>query len=370
MNAQRSGSKFERTLKWVGEGVARGWHLGVQLFVARNEEILLDLGIGNAALGRPMDRGSIGLWFSSGKPVTAVALAQLIEAGRMGWNDTVSRWIPEFGAHGKEVVTLGHILTHMGGFRTADSVPETTPWPETLSRICASPLEANAVPGETAAYHTHSSWSLLVEVIQRVTGEPFEDRIRRCVFGPAGMDDSSVRLSPIEFQGLEDRLSKMHMTDRGQADPDLFWNTPECAATLRPGAFLRGPIRDLGRFYQALLRDPSPLLRRETIELMTRRHRERKFDDTFKHVVDFGLGFIINSRRYGVETVPYGFGRHAGEKAFGHGGQQTSCAFADPENGLVVAWVFNGLPGVRIHHKRGRELNTAIYEDLGIVRTD
>ena len=362
--------QFERTIRTVTEGIVREWHLGVQLFVARNEETLLDLGIGNASLGRPMDRGSIGLWFSSGKPVTAVALAQLVEEGRVGWDDPVARWIPEFAAHGKDSVTLKQVLTHTGGFRVADAVPEPTPWPETLSRICEAPLEPNAVPGETAAYHTHSSWTLLAEVIQRVSGHPFEERIRQCVFGPAGMDDSYVRLSPAEFLGMENQLSKMHMTDRGQVDPDLFWNTPECAAILRPGAFLRGPIRDLGRFYQALLRDPSPLLRRETIELMTRRHRERKFDDTFKHIVDFGLGFIINSRRYGVETVPYGFGRHAGEKAFGHGGQQTSCAFADPENGLVVAWVFNGLPGVRIHHKRGRELNTAIYEDLGIVRTD
>ncbi len=362
--------QFEKTIRKVTEGIVQGWHPGVQLFVARNEETLLDLGIGNASIGRPMDRGSIGLWFSSGKPITAVAVAQLVEAGRLGWDDPVARWIPEFAAHGKDSVTLRHVLTHTGGFRVADAVPEPTPWPETLSQICEAPLEPNAVSGETAAYHTHSSWTLLAEVIQRVSGQPFEERIRQSVFGPAGMGDSYVQLSLAEFLGIEDRLSKMHMTDRGQTDPDLFWNTPECAAILRPGAFLRGPIRDLGRFYQALLRAPSPLLRRETIEIMTRRHRERKFDDTFKHVVDFGLGFIINSRRYGVETVPYGFGRHAGEEAFGHGGQQTSCAFADPENGLVVAWVFNGLPGVRIHHKRGLELNTAIYEDLGIVRTD
>lgn len=370
MNAHHLGIQFDKTLRTAQEGIVRGWHPGFQLFVAKNDESLLDLGIGNSSLGRPMDRGSVGFWFSSGKPVTAVAVAQLVEEGRLGWDDPVARWIPEFATCGKAAVTVRDILTHTGGFRAADAVPESTSWSETLSQICRSPLESNAAPGETAGYHTHSSWSILAEVIQRVSGEPFEDRIRKSVFGTAGMDDSYVRLSPAEFLGLETRVSKMHMTDRGRADPDLFWNTPECAATLRPGAFLRGPIRDLGRLYQALLRDPSPLLRRETIELMTRRHRERKFDDTFKHVVDFGLGFIINSRRYGVETVPYGFGRHAGEKAFGHGGQQTSCAFADPENGLVVAWVFNGLPGVRIHHKRGMELNNAIYEDLGILRKD
>ena len=361
---------FEKTFKWLNESLKRGWNLGAQVFVARRDEVLLDVAVGEAVMGRPMESGSIGLWFSSGKPITAVAVGQLVELGRLDWDDPIARWIPEFAAQGKGGVTLRHVLTHTGGFRGADAVPEPAQWGDTLARICAAPLEPNAVPGEFAAYHTHSSWALLAEVVQRVTGEPFEDRIKECVFRPAGMEDSHVRLSPVEFHDLESRLSKMHMTDRGQVDGELFWNTPECASVLRPGAFLRGPIRDLGLFYQALLRERSPLLRRETIEFMTRRHRERKFDDTFKHIVDFGLGFIINSRRYGVETVPYGFGRHAGESAFGHGGQQTSCAFADPENGLVVAWVFNGLPGVRIHHMRGRELNTAIYEDLGIVRTD
>lgn len=317
-----------------------------------------------------MRADSINFWFSSGKPITAVALAQLEANGRIAWDDPVQRWIPEFGAHGKEAVTLRHILTHTGGFRGADAVPEATPWSETIERICSASLEPNATPGEFAAYHTHASWAILAEVIQRAADEPFEDVIKNHVFRPAGMDESHVRISPGKFGELTGRLAQMHMTDRGQVDGDLFWNTSECADVLRPGAFLRGPIRDLGRFYGALLEEPSPLLRRGTIDLMTRRHRERKFDDTFKHIVDFGLGFIINSRRYGVETVPYGCGRHAEESAFGHGGQQTSCAFADPENGLVVAWVFNGLPGVRIHHKRGRELNTAIYEDLGILRED
>lgn len=361
---------FEKTRAWIAETSEKGWQPGAQVFVARRGAVLLDEAFGNAMSGSSMQPDSLNLWFSSGKPITAVALAQLEEEGKVGWDDPVRRWIPAFGSHGKEAVTLRHVLTHTGGFRVADAIPEATPWAETIERICSVSLEPNATPGEFAAYHTHSSWAVLAEVIQRAADEPFEDVIKNRVFRPAGMDESHVRLSPEKFEAMHGRLAHMHMTDRGQVDGDLFWNTAECANVLRPGAFLRGPIRDLGRFYGALLEEPSPLLRRETIDLMTRRHRERKFDDTFKHVIDFGFGFIINSRRYGVETVPYGFGRHAGENAFGHGGQQTSCAFADPESGVVVAWVFNGLPGVRIHHKRGRELNTAIYEDLGILRED
>ena len=135
---------------------------------------------------------------------------------------------------------------------------------------------------------------------------------------------------------------------------------------------MRGPIRELGRFYEMLLRggktvDGRVILQPETIRAMTSRQREEKFDVTFQHMVDFGLGVIINSNRYGADTVPYGFGKYAGENSFGHGGAQSSIGFADPEYNLVVTAVANGLPGEEIHNQRFRELNSAIYEDLGLV---
>jgi CubicO group peptidase (beta-lactamase class C family) len=97
------------------------------------------------------------------------------------------------------------------------------------------------------------------------------------------------------------------------------------------------------------------------------RQRRGLFDETFQHIVDFGLGFLINSNRYGPESVPYGYGRHASEETFGHSGSQSSSAFADPVHSLVVAWVFNGRPGERLHQRRARELNTLIYEDLELA---
>jgi len=83
--------------------------------------------------------------------------------------------------------------------------------------------------------------------------------------------------------------------------------------------------------------------------------------------MDWGLGFILNSSLYGADTVPYSFGRHASPRTFGHGGAQSSVAFADPEHGLAVALLFNGMPGEARHHVRVREVLSALYEDLGLV---
>ena len=88
-------------------------------------------------------------------------------------------------------------------------------------------------------------------------------------------------------------------------------------------------------------------------------------DATFRHIIDFGRGVILNSNRYGPTTVPYGYGRGASDSAVGHGGSQCSIAFADPRYELVVAWAANGRPGEGQHQRRNRALNDAIYEDLG-----
>jgi CubicO group peptidase (beta-lactamase class C family) len=109
------------------------------------------------------------------------------------------------------------------------------------------------------------------------------------------------------------------------------------------------------------------ILRPETIHALTSRQRVGMYDQTFKHVIDWGLGFIVNSNRYGIDTVPYGFGRYAGESTFGHNGFQSSTAFADPEHQLVVAVVCNGACGDAAHDRRMRAIDAAIYQDLGLV---
>ncbi len=90
-------------------------------------------------------------------------------------------------------------------------------------------------------------------------------------------------------------------------------------------------------------------------------------DTTFNHVMDWGLGFLVNSAIYGPDTVPYGFGPPASPRAFGHGGSQSSASFADPEHSLVVVVICNGMPGEAAHQKRMKAILAAIYEDVGLA---
>jgi CubicO group peptidase (beta-lactamase class C family) len=111
---------------------------------------------------------------------------------------------------------------------------------------------------------------------------------------------------------------------------------------------------------------PANIISAEQVRLITSRQRVGMLDETFKHTIDWGLGFLINSRQYGGQ-MPYNYGDHASPNAFGHSGSQSSCAFADPDNKLVVAWVCNGMPGEAKHQQRQTAINNAIYADVGIT---
>lgn len=367
-----------RAAALLESGIAEGLHPGAQLYVSLRGEVIADQAFGQARLGVPMRKETVTLWLSAVKPLTAVAVGQLWERRLLSLDDAVTTYLPQFGADGppsKSAVTVRQLLNHTAGFRTADKCDLGTEWNEILECICRTSAEPNWPAGQRAGYQTSSSWFILGELVRVMDGRPVDVYLEEEVLRPTGMLNTTLWLSKEAFQRYGDLLGFMFHTDKGGPAPHHRWNTEADAALCRPGRSGRGPISDLGRFYEALLeilagsrKQRGGLdLRRETLVEMTRRQREGMFDDTFRHVIDWGLGFCLDSKRYGGETVPYGYGRHCSEHTFGHSGAQSSCAFADPACGLVVAWTCNGLPGERPHQQRARAINSAIYEDLKLV---
>ena len=364
-------SAFPRTARLLNAGVREGWQIGGQLYVSRGGKTLADHAFGRSDAETVMKQDTLMPWLSSGKPLTAIAIARLWEEGRIRLEDAASQHVPEFAQRGKDRITLQHLLTHTGGFRTADRVPIHLEWDDTIQRICQEPLEPDWVPGQKAGYHISSSWFLLGEIIRRVTGKEAAAFVRDEVCQPLGMMDCWLGMPAAQVVEYGPRLGVMHTTSPGQAPiPHPVWEPQRAYQTPRPGSNICGPIRELGRFYEALLAafaGNSPILKVETARHFTGRTRIGLFDHTFQHILDWSLGFIVSSNRYGPETVPYSFGRHVSEETFGHGGSQSSCGFADPIQQVVVAWVMNGMPGERIHSTRSREINSALYADLGLA---
>ncbi len=307
---------------------AAGTHRGAVIYVSLRGQVLADVAVGE------FSSDAISPWLSAGKPIAAVAIAQLWEKGLLELDDEVARHVPEFAKRGKDKISIRHLLTHTAGIRWA-KLERGLSWDEIIERICDAPIEPNWVVGEKAGYHAQTSWFVLGEIVRRLSGKRWEVYAREEILEPAGMVNSSF------------------------AEEESY----------SPGSAAQGPARELGMFYEMLLRrgesaSGNRIISPQTVEALTARHRVGMFDYTFKHTIDWGLGVIINSAHYGDEKVPYGYGRYASRRTFGHGGRQCCSGFADPEVGLAAGVIFKDQPGEEAHDRRMRAVLDAIYQNL------
>ena len=356
---------MDQTIAVLQQGIADGVHPGAQLCVIHKNVVVLNEAFGTARPGVAMTAQSLLLWMSAGKPITAIAILQLIEAGRLSLDTKISAIIPEFAARGKQEITIRHCLLHTAGFRGPLNNFAPGPWEAILDRVYALRQEPGWTPGEKAGYHVGSSWFVLGEIIQRIDREPLGVAIRRRVFDKIGAGDAWIGLPIDAADRYGDRRALTAHTD---VSPVVLHagNEPDGYAIPRPGANLIAPARQVAEMYLSLLKRDGRLLNAETIDAMTARQRRGMFDLTFKRKLDWGYGLKLDSKRYGdVET--YGYGPHASDTTFGHAGHQCSCAYADPEHELIVAWVCTGMPGEAAHQQRQLAINAAVYKDLRLV---
>jgi CubicO group peptidase (beta-lactamase class C family) len=346
--------QVERVLR---NGIDDGTHIGAQLYVSHRGEAVIDLALGEARPGVPMTRDSMMTWFSMTKAVTAVAVAQQWERGALDIEQPVVCYIPEFGAHGKDAVTLRHLLTHTAGIPNADGILEGIPWRESnaenLARIYDARLEYE--PGARAGYHPSAAMTVLGEIVARVSGTPYSQYVRDNIFEPLGMPDCWVGMPERRYEQYGDRIGIMHNTAGAFPEPVRGIDAPKATATAMPGGNGRGPMYQLARMYEHL----DELLAPVTIAAISARHRTEMEDETFGAVIDWGLGFAVDT---------YAMGRYCSRRTFGHGGHQSSVAFRDPEHAVVVAVVCNGMPGREPHNARLDAISSALYVDLGLAQ--
>jgi CubicO group peptidase (beta-lactamase class C family) len=355
-----------RTASRLRRDLLDGLHLGGQIFVQRGPEVVVDVAFGEDSPGQVLTSDHLMPWLSATKPLAAVAVMQQVQAYRLSLETPVADVIPEFAVQGKAGIRVAHLLTHTAGIRGADLGWKPTTWSAALEQICGVRPEPRWEPGAKAGYHVDSLAYLQGELVRRLAGCDFQDYLTRHIFHPLGMDSSFVGIPDRSWHEHSGRLARLWNTAGPHTVEKTEYRERPVASLCRPGGNGRGPARELAAFYLDLLSPESRLLSREWISAMTARVRKNLFDHTFRHIMDWGLGFAVSSNRYGPDTVPYNFGRRCSDKTFGHCGNQCTAAFADPVHQLVVVVLFNGQPGEEKHQTRMRETLDAIYFDLGI----
>lgn len=364
--------RLQHTTELLHAMIKDGLHPGMQVYISLDGISVLDLAVGQAGPERAMKGHTLQCWMSCSKPVTAVALAQLHESNHLDWDDPVTRFIPEFSAHGKSGITIRHLLTHTGGIRSANTGPPTASWENRIQSICASHPEPDWMPHERAGYDRHGSWFILADIVQRLGQQPFPNYVQERIFAPIGMEHAWIGMPIASYEATKQNQSFIVTTSRGQAQTMSEEEHANLVQQCNPAAGGFGSARDLARFYETLLRgaqgQDTTLLAADSVRELVDRHRVGLHDETFGTDMTWGLGVILHPPNPPVSPYPYGFGPHASASTFGHGGNQCASSFTDPDRHLVVTWIGNGRPGEPRHQRFNWALNQAIYEDLFDVK--
>lgn len=176
----------------VAEAVASGGELGIQVAVVRDGRTLVDAvrGVADPGTGAAVEHDTLFWAASTAKGVAAAVAHTLVEDGALHDDLRVVEVWPEFGAHGKDQVTLRHVLEHTAGvpFLPPDtSATDLCDWEHMCSVLADSPLAW--APGTRLGYHAKTFGFLLGEVVRRATGATISTVLRERITGPLGVAD-------------------------------------------------------------------------------------------------------------------------------------------------------------------------------------
>ena len=229
---------------------------------------------------QPIDAETSYNWASITKTLTAIAILQLRDRGKLSLDDPAVRYVPElrqvhdeFGAI--DAITIRDLLTHSAGFRNP-----TWPWDCDDATNCDwQPFEptqwtqvAAMLPYTHIAFAPGSRWSysnlgyvFLGQIIQRLSGDDFEVYIDKNILKPLAMTDSYFDRSPYF---LESHVSASYLR-AGDKLTEQPLNFDTGITTSNSG--LKAPITDMEKYVRFLIGDPSnPLydivLKRSSLE--------------------------------------------------------------------------------------------------------
>ncbi len=291
------------------------------LLVARHGKILFAAACGEADRekripNRLPTRFRIG---SMNKMFTAVAVAQLMQAGKVRASDVLGKYLPEYpNREVAQKVTIHHLLTHTGG--TGDIFGHEFQARRLQLRELADYLKLYGNPAP--AFEPGSRWSysnygyvLLGLVIEAVTGESYYDYVRRKIFQPAGMHATD---SLPEDEAVPDRATGYTRAAGGT------WKTNSDTLPYRGTSAGGGysTVGDLLRFAEALL-------------------HHKLLDPKYTRLVTSGKVQTPDGDQYG-----YGFGEgiEDGARWLGHGGGapgMNGTLRIFPDSGYVIAALAN-----------------------------
>jgi CubicO group peptidase (beta-lactamase class C family) len=356
-----------------------GIHPAITICVRCRGRVLLDRAIGYATGNGPDDRPETPKrvatpdtpfsTLSASKPLAAMVMHLLAERGLVHLDDPVCEYLPEFARHGKEAITIRHLLVHRAGlaFMPAkmldlDRLADPS---GVLDSICD--LRPIFRPGRVLAYHAVSSGFVMSEVVRRVVGCDIRAVVTDAIRKPLGLRWLNFGVAPDECDQVATnyltgppipaiaRMLFRRVLGIEFADLPAMSNDPRFLTGIIPSANLVATADEMSRFYQLLLEGGSlggvRVFDPRTVARATAEQTYMEFDRSLGLPIRYGLGFMLGARWLSL----YGPGT---EHAFGHLGFTNIITWADPKRQVTAALLTSGKP----------LLYPAVYDVIDIPR--
>jgi CubicO group peptidase (beta-lactamase class C family) len=333
-----------------------------------------NLGMGDRARGEPVTDATIFHWGSITKTLTAIAIMQLRDRGKLTLDDKITRYLPELRAlhnpfGSMDDITLRMLMSHSAGFQngtwpyTHDNAWEPfepTKWEQLVAMMPYQTLLF--APGSQYGY-SNPAFIYLARVIEQVTGDPWIHYIQKNIWTPLGLTHSYVNATPYHLE--RDRSNNYYVRldsvsraltitangrefDPGITIPNGGWNAPLTDLATYAAFLTNATGGDAGR--QRLY---DTILSRQSFDEMW--HSVVPLSATGATEGSMGLSFFLYTR--GNERIVGHTGSQAAFRAF---------LYFNPRTRRAVIAAYNTtslteLPGAK---NAQRQLNDVVFRYL------
>jgi CubicO group peptidase (beta-lactamase class C family) len=362
---------FERVKDAFAQNFENGGEIGASFSAIHQGEIVVDIwgGFSDKAKTKPWADNTLTLMFSTTKGVSAIVAAWLVDQGVLDFETPVSHYWPDFGAHGKDKLTLGQMLSHQAGVPGFPDPIDPDLWldPPKLAAAIASvaPLWP---PGTASGYHPLTWGYIIGETVQRAAKRSLGTILRDKICKPLGID-FHIGLDDADFGRVSEMRKPSQVANFGEITPMVRaafmtkWAAPqrggdEWKRIEVPSANGHATARAVARLYEIYATGGEILGKRVLSEQAFAGLTQARIsgqDLVLPFKLDWRSGVMANSLKF--------FGPNG--EAFGHSGSGGSCGFGDPKAKVAAAYVMNKQSHHLIGDPRATSLIGALYASLG-----
>ena len=272
-------------------GLRKNGILGSSLEIVRDGQVVLhdNYGVQSRVPERPVTDDTAYHWASCTKTFTGIAIMQLRDRGLLSLDDPLVKYIPElsvvhdsFGPTSK--ITIRHMMTHSGGFRDptwpwrdAEWQPfEPTQWSQIVAMLPYT--DVAFAPGSRFSY-SNLGVVFLGEIIERLSGDPYEVYIDKNILKPLGMNRTYFDRSPYHL--LQYRSHSWDLKDGKLTEDEFNFNT----GITRSNGGLNSPFTDMEKYIRFLIGDAEDKARQAEYDAVLTRSSLEEMWKPYLHVV-------------------------------------------------------------------------------------